>query len=34
MARFGLVTLKRRTVPPALAVVRELMARLLVDQPA
>jgi DNA-binding transcriptional LysR family regulator len=33
-ARFGLVTLKRRTVPPGLAVVRELMATLLVDRPA
>lgn len=30
-ARFGLVTLRRRTVPPALAVVRDLMAQLLVD---
>lgn len=34
MARFGLVTLKRRTLPPGLAVVRELMAQLLVDRPA
>jgi DNA-binding transcriptional LysR family regulator len=33
-ARFGLVTLRRRTVPPGLAVVRDLMARLLVDKPA
>jgi DNA-binding transcriptional LysR family regulator len=32
-ARFSLVTLRRRTVPPALAVVRELMSRLLVDAP-
>jgi DNA-binding transcriptional LysR family regulator len=32
-ARFGLVTLSRRTVPPALAAVRELMAQLLVDGP-
>jgi DNA-binding transcriptional LysR family regulator len=30
-ARFGLVTLRRRTTPPALEVVRELMAGLLVD---
>ena len=30
-ARFGLVTLKRRTVPPGLEAVRALMARLLVD---
>jgi DNA-binding transcriptional LysR family regulator len=34
LARFGLVTLKRRTVPPSLAVVRQLMAQLLVDGPA
>lgn len=33
-ARFGLVTLRRRTVPPGLAVVRALMAQLLVDVPA
>ena len=33
-ARFGLVTLRRRTLPPGLDVVRELMARLLVDAPA
>jgi DNA-binding transcriptional LysR family regulator len=33
-ARFGLVTLKRRTLPPGLAVVRQLMAQLLVDRPA
>jgi DNA-binding transcriptional LysR family regulator len=33
MARFGLVTLRRRTAPPGLAVVRELMTRLLVDAP-
>lgn len=32
-ARFGLVTLRRRTLPPALAVVRELMAQYLVDRP-
>jgi DNA-binding transcriptional LysR family regulator len=32
MARFGLVTLRRRTAPPGLAVVRELMTRLLVDK--
>jgi DNA-binding transcriptional LysR family regulator len=32
-ARFGLVTLRRRTVPPALAVVRELMAQWLIDGP-
>ncbi len=30
-ARFGLVTLRRRTTPPALEVVRQLMAELLVD---
>lgn len=30
-ARFGLVTLSRRTMPPALAVVRALMAQLLID---
>jgi DNA-binding transcriptional LysR family regulator len=33
-ARFGLVTLRLRTVPPTLAAVRELMAQLLVDGPA
>lgn len=33
-ARFGLVTLRRRTEPPGLAVVRALMARQLVDQAA
>jgi DNA-binding transcriptional LysR family regulator len=33
-ARFGLVTLKRRTTPPALDVVRALMAQLLVDSQA
>ena len=33
-ARFGLVTLRRRTVPTGLVVVRELMAQLLVDGPA
>lgn len=33
MARFGLVTLRRRTAPPGLSVVRALMARLLVDGP-
>lgn len=32
-ARFGLVTLQRRTAPPGIAVVRDLMARLLVDRP-
>jgi DNA-binding transcriptional LysR family regulator len=32
-ARFGLVTLRRRTAPPGLAVVRELMARWLSDDP-
>jgi DNA-binding transcriptional LysR family regulator len=32
-ARFGLVTLTRRTVPPALQVVRALMAQLLIDGP-
>jgi DNA-binding transcriptional LysR family regulator len=32
-ARFGLVTLRRRTVPAGLAVVQTLMARLLVDRP-
>jgi DNA-binding transcriptional LysR family regulator len=31
-ARFGLVTLRRRTSPPALALVRSLMAELLVDK--
>ena len=33
-ARFGLVTLKRRTEPPGLAIVRELMAQRLTDRPA
>lgn len=33
-ARFGLVTLRRRTLPPALAAVRALMAQWLVDPPA
>jgi DNA-binding transcriptional LysR family regulator len=33
-ARFALVTLGRRTAPPGLAIVRELMAQLLVDTPA
>jgi len=33
-ARFGLVTLRRRTVPPALALVQALMAQRLVDPPA
>jgi hypothetical protein len=33
MARFGLVTLRRRTAPPGLAIVRALMTRLLVDGP-
>jgi DNA-binding transcriptional LysR family regulator len=33
-ARFGLVTLRRRTVPPALEVVRSLMSQLLSDRPA
>ena len=32
-ARFGLVTLRRRTEPPALALVRELMEQLLRDPP-
>jgi DNA-binding transcriptional LysR family regulator len=32
-ARFGLVTLRRRTLPPALAAVRSLMAQLLSDPP-
>ncbi|MBL8351941.1 MAG: LysR family transcriptional regulator [Burkholderiaceae bacterium] len=32
-ARFGLVTLRRRTAPPGLAIVRALMAELLGDQP-
>jgi DNA-binding transcriptional LysR family regulator len=32
-ARFGLVTLRRRTVPAGLAVVQTLMARLLIDRP-
>jgi DNA-binding transcriptional LysR family regulator len=32
-ARFGLVTLRRRTAPPGLAVVRELMAQWLSDDP-
>lgn len=31
-ARFGLVTLKRRTPPPALDVLRDLMSELLVDR--
>ena len=31
-ARFGLVTLRRRTLPPGLADVQALMARLLVDE--
>ena len=31
-ARFGLVTLRRRTAPPSLALVRAIMARLLVDE--
>jgi len=33
-ARFGLVTLGRRTAPPGLAIVRALMTQLLVDGPA
>lgn len=33
-ARFGLVALRRRTTPPALAIVRALMAQWLVDLPA
>ena len=33
-ARFGLVTLPRRTVSPALAAVRALMEQLLIDTPA
>lgn len=33
-ARFGLVTLRRRTVPPGLAAVRALMAKRLVEAPA
>lgn len=33
-ARFALVTLGRRTAPPGLAIVRELMTQLLVDTPA
>ncbi len=33
-ARFGLVTLTRRTVSPALAAVRALMEQLLIDTPA
>lgn len=33
MARFGLVTLRRRTEPPGLAAVRALMAQLLRDKP-
>ena len=33
-ARFGLVTLARRSAPPGLAIVRGLMAQLLVDTPA
>lgn len=32
-ARFGLVTLRRRTVPPGLAAVRALMAQWLTDRP-
>jgi DNA-binding transcriptional LysR family regulator len=32
-ARFGLVTLRQRTVPPGLATVRTLMAELLIDGP-
>jgi hypothetical protein len=32
-ARLGLVTLRRRTLPPALAVVRELMSQHLADAP-
>lgn len=32
-ARFALVTLKRRTLPPGLAVVRDLMGQLLIDAP-
>lgn len=32
-ARFGLVTLRRRTAPPGLAIVRALMTQLLVDEP-
>ena len=32
-ARFGLVTLRRRTLPPGLAVVRELMTQCLRDAP-
>lgn len=32
-ARFGLVTLRRRTVPPGLAVVRALMAQWMTDRP-
>jgi DNA-binding transcriptional LysR family regulator len=32
-ARFGLVTLRRRTVPPGLAIVRTLMQKHLVDGP-
>jgi DNA-binding transcriptional LysR family regulator len=32
-ARFGLVTLKRRTSPPALQLVQQLMDELLVDKP-
>jgi DNA-binding transcriptional LysR family regulator len=33
-ARFGLVTLRRRTEPPGLAIVRTLMTQRLVDGPA
>lgn len=33
-ARFGLVTLRRRTMPPGLAIVRDLMRQRLVDQPS
>jgi hypothetical protein len=32
-ARFGLVTLRRRTAPPGLAIVRALMTQYLVDGP-
>lgn len=32
-ARFGLVTLARRTEPPGLALLRELMAHRLLDAP-
>ena len=33
-ARFGLVTLRRRTLPPGLVIARALMAQLLADGPA